>query len=139
MLTGLFLILLSCKKDNDRLIEKVPAFELLNQKPWTLVSHGLDRNKNDKIEPSEEAREECQIHNITNFYPDGTGLFDDNGISCGIGIEKDGFSWALTNTETGIDFRYDSLRILTDHELTGCKELFISNNDTVKFILRYSH
>lgn len=141
LLTALFLILLSCKKEIDTRNEKVPAIELLTQKPWTLISHGLDSNGNDKIDPAEESIEDCQEDNITNFYPDGTGLFDDNAISCGIGIEKEAFVWAFTDTETGIDFLYDSLRILrlTDHELIFYKELILSTNDKVKFILMYTH
>ena len=53
-ITGLFLTLLSCKKVNDSLTEKAPAIELLTQKLWILVSHGLDDNRNDKIDPAKK-------------------------------------------------------------------------------------
>lgn len=141
LLTGLTLVLLSYKKENHGLKEKVPAIELLTQKPWILASHGLDDNGNDQIDPAEEGIEDCQRDNTTKFYPDGTGLFDDNAISCGTGVDNAGFNWAFTERKTEIDFRYDSLGILrlTDHELVLCKVLISSNNDNVKFIIRYTH
>lgn len=140
-LTGLLAILLSFKKENDIPGERNSADELLTQKSWILASHGLDDNGNDKIDPSEESIEDCQKDNITHFYPDGTGVFDDNTLSCGNGIDKQPFTWAFTDRETRIDFLNDSARILrlNDHELILYKELVFSNNDTVKFILTYTH
>lgn len=140
-LTGLLAILLSCKKENDTPGQSISAADLLTQKPWILTSHGLDDNGNDKIDPSEEGIEDCQKDNITHFYPDGTGMFDDNTLSCGNGIDKQPFTWGFTDSEKGIDFLYDSVKIfrLNDHELIIYKEMIFSNNETIKFILAYRH
>jgi len=141
ILTGFICILLSCKKENNIRSEGRTATELLTLKPWILGSHGFDDNGNDKIDDSEESIEDCQKDNITSFYRDGTGLFDDNSISCGTGIDKEAFTWAFTHAETGIDFRYDTVKILrlTDRELVLCKEFAFSNNDPLKFIITYKH
>ena len=141
LLTGILTILLSCKKEKDTLNEKAPAIVLLTQKPWILASHGFDDNNNGRIDLSEEAIEECQEDNITHFYVDGTGMFDDNTLSCATGIDKQPFTWTFTDSESGIDFLYDSARIarLNDEELIIYKELTFSNNDAVKFILIYKH
>jgi hypothetical protein len=141
LLTGLLSILLSCKKENDIGSGRRTATELLTQKPWRLSSHGFDDNRNNKIDPGEEGIEDCQRDNITHFYRDGTGLFDENRVSCGTGIDEEAFTWVFTHTETGIDFLYDSVKILrlTDRELILCKELDFSNNNPVKFIITYKH
>jgi hypothetical protein len=141
LLTGLLSILLGCKKENGIGSGNRNATELLTLKSWTLSSHGFDDNRNNKIDPGEESIEDCQKDNITHFYRDGTGLFDDNTISCGTGIDKEAFTWVFTHAETRIDFLYDSVKILrlTYRELVICKELAFSNNDTVKFIVTYKH
>jgi hypothetical protein len=141
ILTGLVAIFLSCKKENDTPGEKISATELLAQKPWILASYGMDENGNAKIDPAEEGIEDCQRDNTTHFYPDGTGLFDDNTISCGTGVDKETFTWVFTDSENGIDFLYDSVKILqlNGQELTLYKDLVFSNSDTVKFILNYRH
>jgi hypothetical protein len=141
LLTALLAILLSFKKESDTLGERISAAELLTQKPWILASHGWDENGNDKIDASEESIEDCQKDNITHFYPDGTGMFDDNTLSCGNGIDKQPFTWFFTDSQKGIDFLYDSAGIfrLNDQELIIYKELAFSNNETVKFILKYTH
>jgi len=138
---GIVAIILSCKKENAIVNEPVSATEFLTQRPWILVSHGLDDNRNEKIDPSEENIEDCQKDNITHFYPDGTGMFDDNTLSCANGIHKQPFTWTFNNSETGIDFLYDSAKIfrLNEQELIIYKELVFSNNDTVKFMLIYKH
>ena len=140
-LTGLLSILLSCKKENDNGSGGRTAAELLTLRPWILSSHGFDDNRNHKIDDAEESIEDCQKDNITPFYMDGTGLFDDHTISCGTGIDKEAFTWVFTHAETRIDLRYDSVKIirLTDRELILCNELAFSNNDTVKFIVSYKH
>jgi hypothetical protein len=141
ILTGLVAIFLSCKKENDTPGEKISATQLLAQKPWILANHGLDENGNDKIDPSEEEIENCQKDNTTHFYPDGTGLFDDNNLSCGNGIDKVAFRWIFTGSETGIGFLDDSVKILrlTGGELILYKEIIFSNNGPMKSILRYKH
>jgi hypothetical protein len=140
-LTGLLSILLSCKKENDTGSGGRTATELLTLKPWILSSHGFDDNRNDKIDDAEESIEDCQRDNITHFYRDGKGLFDDHTISCGTGIDKESFTWVFTHAETRIDFLYDSVKVLrlTDRELILCKELVVSNNDRVKYIVTYKH
>ena len=121
--------------------EDVSAIVLLTQKPWILVSLGFDNNNDGRIDASEEAIEACQKDNITHFYVDGTGLFDDKDLSCATGIGQYPFTWAFTNHQTGIDFLYDSAAIarLNDQELVVCKELSLSTNDHVKFMLVYRH
>jgi hypothetical protein len=140
-LTRLLSILLSCKKENDRGSGGRTSTELLTLKPRILSSHGFDDNRNHKIDDAEESIQECQKENITHFYRDGTGLSDDHTISCGTGIDKKAFTWVFTHAETRIDFLYNSVKKLrlTYRELILCKELVVSNNEPVKFIVTYKH
>lgn len=121
--------------------EDAPAIVLLTQKPWILASLGFDNNNNGRIDPSEEAIEDCQKDNITHFYVGGTGLFDNNDRSCATGIGQYPFTWTFTNHQTGIDFLYDSAVIdrLNDQQLVVSKVLSLSNNDPIKFMLVYRH
>jgi hypothetical protein len=112
-LMGIVAIILSFKKENDSLTENKSAAELLTQNPWMLASSGYDENRNGIIDPSEESIEDCQKDNHWYFYPDGTGLFDDNILSCANGINRQPFTWAFINNETGIDFFYDSVLNIT--------------------------
>ena len=140
LLTGLLPILLSWI-ENDRLPERKTLTDLLTQNRWILTSHGLDENSNDKIDPSEEIIEDCQKDNSTHFYPDGTGIYDDNILSCGNGIDHQAFNWMLSEDGTGIDFGNDSVTIvrLNERELVLCNELAFSNSDKKKYMLFYRH
>jgi hypothetical protein len=139
-LPAIVAIILSCKKENDTLNEKIPATELLTQKPWVLASHGFDNNRNN-IDPSEDGIDDCQKDNITHFYTDGTGLVDDNILSCAKGIDRQPFTWFFINSETGIDFLLDTVKLfrLNEQELILYKELIHSNGDTIKFMSIYRH
>ena len=120
VLPVLFTITLSCKKD----IDKKSATQLLTQKTWTLVSYGYDHNANGIIDAAEESIRDCDKDNSYTFDTDGTGIVDDNTLSCGNGISEMPFTWKLANNETTIDFLTGIAAILQLNE----EQLIISNS-----------
>lgn len=134
-LTGIIIIIVSCTKEIV-INEPEPIKSLLTEKPWLLTSYGFDENRNNQTDPAEESIEDCQKDNTWHYYPDGTGLVDDNTLSCATGIEKQPFTWKLVQDNTILDFFYDSLKILkiNSHEMHLFKELNEANGNTTKLI-----
>ena len=139
-LIGIIIITLSCSKEID-INEPVPLESLLTGKRWVLTSYGFDENRNNQIDPAEESIEECQKDNTWHYYPDGTGLFDDNTLSCATGIEKQPFTWKLVQGNTTLDFFYDSLKILkiNGNEMVLFKELNEVNGNTLRLLTVFRH
>ena len=120
VLAILLAISLSCKKED---VEK-SATQLLTQNTWTLVSYGYDHNVNGVIDIAEETIRDCDKDNSYIFNPDGTGVVDDNILSCGNGISEMPFSWKFINDETTIDFLTGIVTILRLND----EQLIISHN-----------
>ena len=120
VLPVIFIITLSCKKDT----EEKSATQLLTQKTWTLVSYGYDHNANGIIDASEESIRDCDKDNSYTFNTDGTGIVEDNTLSCGNGISEMPFTWKFINRKTSIDFLTDIATIL----LLNDEQLIISHH-----------
>lgn len=137
---AIMIITLSCKKEKDE-IKTTTVAELLTQKPWVLTSYGFDVNRNAQIDPAEESIEDCQKDNTWHYYADGTGLFDDNILSCATGIEKQPFTWKLVQGDTTLDFFYASPKILKIHsnEMVLYKELNDVEGKSLKLIFVFRH
>jgi len=131
VLSAILAVAFSCKKD----IEKKSATELLTQKTWTLVSYGYDHNANGIIDAAEESIRDCDKDNKYSFNTNGTGLFEDNILSCGNGISEMPFTWKFINNETTIDFLTGIVKILRLND----GQLVISNNDISTGVQSASH
>jgi hypothetical protein len=134
------LMMISCRKDEEA-DAAIPAEHFLTASPWVLVSFGFDDNRNDKIDVDEESIEDCQKDNTWFYYPDGTGLFEENNLSCATGIDRQPFTWRLTDDKKTIDLFHDKLLIqqLNATELVLYKELRLADGDVLKLILSFRH
>lgn len=139
-LIGIIIITLSCSKEID-INEPVPLESLLTEKPWVLNSYGLDENRNNQIDPAEESIEDCQKDNTWHYYADGTGLFDDNSLSCANGIEKQPFAWKLNHNKTVIDFFHDSFKVqhIDNSKMILYKELIDVGGNIQRLLFIFRH
>jgi hypothetical protein len=78
LLIGFLAFTISCDKDNETVIEKKSATELLTQKNWVLTSFGHDYDSNGIVEGSEEEIQECQKDNTYLFKTNGEGEYSEN-------------------------------------------------------------
>ena len=90
-----FTLFISCQKQNINDL-KSPVLIITGQ-PWLLWGYGYDENNNGIIDDFEDKIKECEKDNTYYFNKDGTGLYLDNEISCGNGIDESAFQWKLTN------------------------------------------
>lgn len=132
----LLAVSLSCKKKD---VEKSTT-QLLTQKTWTLVSYGYDHNANGIIDAAEETIRDCDKDNSYTFSTDGTGVFDDNTLTCGNGISEMPFTWKLINNETTIDFLTGMVTILRLND----EQLIISHHvsaglESPRYIETFKH
>lgn len=133
-LLGLFILTLSCKKDNTVLPGKSTATELLTREKWILSGYGFDDNHNNKLDPQENIIGDCQKDNSYRFEISGNGSFLDNAISCG-GPAETVFNWRLSNNETRLEIEFELSDILVLNETS----LVISPELVSGFIMSYGH
>ena len=129
---------IACSKEsNDD--PKTPV-QLLTQRPWKLVSHGFDNNHNNKIDPDEEAIEDCEKDNSYNFYVNGTGLVEENLLKCTNGISEFSFNWRFADGQKTLDFFFAALHLVKMDEeqmiLAGDEN---ANGQTPKHLGIYRH
>lgn len=138
LLPAVFAMASGCSKDKD---EPKSAEQLLTRRAWKLVSLGLDENYNNMIDPSEESIRECDLDNIYHFFPNGTGVWEDKGVTCGTGVTESPFTWKLVNNNTAIDFLNGVAKIykLTEDELWIYFEIEVVNNEPLKVFTIYRH
>jgi hypothetical protein len=98
--------------DKEEMQSVKTSNELLTQKTWKLASHGYDLNNNKNIDADEENIQACEKDNTYSFYASGTGLFEDNTLSCGNGISEHVFRWRFVDQEKALDFVFGALNIL---------------------------
>lgn len=132
ILPAILVIPLSYKKTDDR----KSATELMTQKTWTLTSYGYDINANGVIDVSEESIRDCDKDNKYSFNTDGTGLYEDNSLSCGNGISEIPFTWKFLKDETEIDFLTGIVKIvrLAENDLIIYNESTNPNGQSIKFL-----
>jgi len=134
VLPVLLAVTLSCKKHT----EEKSVTQLLTQKTWTLVSYGYDHNTNGVIDAAEESIRDCDKDNSYTFNTDGTGVVEDNTLTCGNGISEMPFTWQFTNNETTIDFLTGIVTILKLNN----EQLIISHNansGTPRYMETFKH
>jgi hypothetical protein len=128
---------LGWRKDNEELmIQPKSAAQLLTQKTWKMVSHGIDHNKNNAIDGDEDLVMECEKDNRYTFKMDGSALFQDNINICGDGITELPFTWKLINNNTALDFDHGISQIqkLNENELVIYHESMF-NGEVLRFYL----
>lgn len=117
------------------------ATELLTQKPWILVSYGFDENANGIIDASEESICDCEKDNNYNFNRDGTGVYEENTLSCANGISEMPFTWKLINDETSLDFLFGRAKIswLTSEQLIILYDITDIKKQSARYIQIFKH
>ena len=133
----LLLFFMGCKKDKAPLGKEKPRAELLTQTTWVLAGSGFDDNQNGLLDSVENATTECQKDNSYLYNSNGTGVVNDNQLSCG-GAGRIDFYWQLINNDTEIKFDFQSMFV---KELTKDKMILSPNLPwlTVPFIIVYKH
>ncbi|HEX5652433.1 MAG TPA: hypothetical protein VFX58_05135 [Chitinophagaceae bacterium] len=131
----IFFLAAACNKEENEVAKSRTV--LLTEKPWRLAGYGLDENGNRRIDLDEEAIEECQKDNTSQFRVDGSGSHYDNAISCGNGITEQPFTWKFIENERALDFLYTTARI----ERLNESELIISydSGPAARFLTVFHH
>jgi hypothetical protein len=127
--------------DKEDMMSIKTSTELLTQKAWKLVSHGYDDNNNKTIDAGEENIGACEKDNTYNFYPGGTGLFEDNALSCGDGVSEHLFRWRFADEEKTLDFVFGAINILKldENELVLYSDETNANGQIIRHINIYRH
>jgi len=134
---AIIITVFSCKKSSDQDSPFATPSLLITAKPWKLLSHGYDFNKDGLISSNEEDIKDCEKDNVSFFNTDGSGIVEENERVCNGDERYSHFSWSLINNDTMLDFNSgiayiaklskDSL-IITDTDL-----------DPVKLMVIYGH
>ena len=141
IITTFLAISIGCKKDKEEVvISPKSVVELLTQKPWKLVSHGVDHNDNNTIDTDEDLIKDCEKDNLYIYETNGNALFLDNILICGDGITEFPFTWKLIDNNTALDFTYSISKIhsLNENELSVYHEASL-NGQIKKFFAVFRH
>lgn len=137
VIAGLFSMIVSCKKENDKIAGQKSVTELLTQKEWILTAAGFDDNKNGVLDDMENSIQDCQEDNSYTFNIGGTGAALDNAVSCGTPVNNN-FDWKLLHNDTKLEIESEPMFILRLNE----NELILSPDTpwlTVNFVMVYRH
>lgn len=143
IITAFIAISIGCKKDKEELViqpQPKSVAELLTQKTWKLVSHGVDHNNNNTIDADEDLTRDCEKDNLYIYKEDGNALFLDNILICGDGITEFPFIWKLIDNNTALDFTYSISKIqkLNEDEMSIYHEAPL-NGQIKKFFVVFRH
>lgn len=131
------IVICGCAKHHAEKSAALTATQLLTAKPWRLLSHGFDSNKNGLVDSNEVAIKDCERDNTYIFNKDGSGIVNENSNVCNGNDPSHTFIWALRHNDTVLDFYFGKnyiTKLTTD-------SLYItdSNSDQVKLLLIYAH
>ena len=127
----------SCEKKVTKESSPKTNTQLLTEKPWKLISYGLDHNSNNYVEPSDEAIRDCDKDNTITFSQNGSGLVLENSQICTGNDAINHFSWRFFNNESGLDFEFGFL--LISKLSTDSMRLQEEYNGPGRLILTYIH
>jgi hypothetical protein len=110
---------------------------LLTQKVWIFSSAGFDDNNNGVIDAQEETIRDCDRDNTFLFKTNGTGIFNENALTCG-GPAEGNFTWKFGADHTQFDIGGNraSILALTESELVYSPQI---EWHTAPFIITYRH
>ena len=75
---AIIITVFSCKKGNEQdSLYPAPSL-LITAKPWKLLSHGYDFNRDGLISSNEEDIKDCEKDNVSFFNVDGSGIVEEN-------------------------------------------------------------
>ena len=128
----------SCSKNDTPVKSKT---ELLTQKPWKFVTHGLDENNNGTIDASEAALFSCQEDDRFSFSLNGVGAYTMGSTACSQDDENMSFVWSFSNNETELTiFAFpEKIKKLDETTLEIYLEQQNSSGQTVKYIKKFGH
>lgn len=110
---------------------------MLTERPWKLISYGLDNNSDNYIDPLENEIRDCEKDNTYTFSSNRTGIVSENSQICPGNDVINTFNWSFFNDESGLDFEFGFLLI---SKLSADSMILREDyNGPGKLILSYTH
>lgn len=142
MVSKILMIILLALFINCRKKDNFPnRSELLTRAPWVLSNYGFDENKNGIIDENENNIADCEKDNLYHFYQNGTGIFEENRLSCLTGITELPFTWKLTDNDSALDLHYVEVKIsvLTIDQLVIYHDKIMGSDRSMRYIQVFTH
>lgn len=103
--TVLFIFILSITSCNKEVVPTLTDY--LTDGEWKYIPMGYDSDKNGKAESSSIAQ--CLLDNEIEFYKDGTGIEDENVVSCPITDQRySDMEWSFSGDQSKILIKGDT-------------------------------
>ena len=95
-------VFISCKKTElPSLPKPVTKIDMLTYSSWKLKAEGFDNNNDDSIDIDETPAFPCFLDNLTFFYKEGKGSFDQGQTKCDPNhAQSRKFDWQFINTDS---------------------------------------
>lgn len=127
----------SCQKKDSEKSPTKNKTQLLTERPWKLISYGLDNNSDNYIDPLENEIRDCEKDNTYTFSSNRTGIVSENSQICPGNDVINTFNWSFFNDESGLDFEFGFLLI---SKLSADSMILREDyNGPGKLILSYTH